>query len=645
MNLFKKTLKKLTKLLSVFCILAFLILGAKLTSSVQAKALRLEPVSGAELSLNLKVESEDLKPDLSKGSPRVKISFRPLNLLNKSGNFRSISFKAYEIIDAQRVEISEISPTIGNPKKTYISSFPLTHFNSSNREIFVDVLNSEKKLVSTYKLNLEAKNLDAQISSSEEELADSVCDNSVFGKCQMEYILDSLSFETYPKKRPSTEVMKSDSGAYKVRIGVPLIKDALVEKSNVFNRIENFYSSSNGDGSITEFPDSLVLNPKTLSNPVISGEIEFDGDKLYYSSNGSRKQIAHTGQLASGTGDTIINNFNLTQIESAGLGEILYTDTNGTILTLLPGSNGQVLSMNGTTGLPQWQTSAISGSTVTDLTLENSIINNSSLENTTLNGNNLNILGAGNGNLFFSNVSGNLQLLNPSSDGKVLKLLNGLPAWQDDLFGAGAGDILAANNLSDLDNGRLAAANLGLTIGSDVQAYDAELQEIADMTFTSNGFLFYNGNSLEESSVTSFARTLLESENGTQMQTILGIPTASEIVTLAGNQILGNKTLESSSINGGTLGDLIYTNALGEMQLLHNGSTGQVLSMNGTTGLPEWKDGAVSGSPSLALGEDVEATANNSFAIGHGNSPTDKLINNTEDSLIVGFNSNAVNCP
>lgn len=47
---------------------------------------------------------------------------------------------------------------------------------------------------------------------------------------------------------------------------------------------------------------------------------------------------------------------------------------------------------------------------------------------------------------------------------------------------AGAGDLLAANNLSDLDSASTARTNLGLAIGSDVQAYSAILASIAGLT-------------------------------------------------------------------------------------------------------------------------------------------------------------------
>ncbi len=53
--------------------------------------------------------------------------------------------------------------------------------------------------------------------------------------------------------------------------------------------------------------------------------------------------------------------------------------------------------------------------------------------------------------------------------------------------------LLEANNLSDLANASTARTNLGVAIGSDVQAWDANLDQIAALAPTDNNFIVGNG--------------------------------------------------------------------------------------------------------------------------------------------------------
>ena len=49
------------------------------------------------------------------------------------------------------------------------------------------------------------------------------------------------------------------------------------------------------------------------------------------------------------------------------------------------------------------------------------------------------------------------------------------------------------NNLSDLNNASTARTNLGVAIGSDVQAWDANLDQIAALAPTDNNFIVGTG--------------------------------------------------------------------------------------------------------------------------------------------------------
>src|SRR6056297_1504910 len=94
-----------------------------------------------------------------------------------------------------------------------------------------------------------------------------------------------------------------------------------------------------------------------------------------------------------------------------------------------------------------------------------------------------------------------------------------------------AGALLAANNLSDVDNAATARMNLGLALGSDVQAYDAQLQAIANLTPTDGVFIVGNGSTFV-------------GESGNTALTSLGVTaTATEL------NLLDGATVTTAKIN------------------------------------------------------------------------------------------------
>ena len=164
---------------------------------------------------------------------------------------------------------------------------------------------------------------------------------------------------------------------------------------------------------------------------------------------------------------------------------------------------------------------------------------------------------------------------------------------EDTVFGNVSGDgTIAAGGALTLTDGNSTRTNLGLAIGTDVQAYDAQLADVAGLAVTDGGFIVGDGSNFVL-------------ETGATARTSLGLGTG-DSPTFTGLTLSGNLTVNgtTTTVNSNTLdiGDnIIALNGVGSTLggiAVNDGPASGSLLWNGTDN--RWIAGAT-GSESAVL--------------------------------------------
>jgi len=294
-------------------------------------------------------------------------------------------------------------------------------------------------------------------------------------------------------------------------------------------------------------------------------------------------------------------------------GDIIYGGASGTATRLGVGSNGQVLTLS--SGVPSWSnavtsitgtsnqiTASASSGSIT-LSLPTTITGLTSVTATTFTGaltgnattatTSTNIVGGAKGSIPYQTAAGATSLLTLGSTSQVLTVdATGLPVWANAATGFtnpmnASGDIIyggasgAATRLGVGTNGQV------LTLSSGVPSWS---NAVTSITGTSNQITA----SASSGSITLSLPT-----------TITGLTSVSA-TTFTGN--LTGTASKATNVDGGAKGSLPYQTAAGATSLLTAGSAGQVLTLDGTSGLPVWKTPS-SGGPLNVRNESASFTA------------------------------------
>ena len=201
-----------------------------------------------------------------------------------------------------------------------------------------------------------------------------------------------------------------------------------------------------------------------------------------------------------------------------------------------------------------------------------------------------------------------------------------------------------ANNLSDLASASTARTNLGLAIGTNVQAYDAQLADVAGLTPTDGNIIIGDG--------TNFV-----TESGSTARTSLGVSIGSDVQAYDSNltSFVGTFTLPTSdgsadqvlTTNGS--GTLSFADAAGGLTFATH-SVGSSEANFTVTGVPStakviiigWKGMAGGGNIEVQIGDSggIETSGYSACGLRLGSGGVESNVNSTSSFIMRGINDN-----
>lgn len=219
------------------------------------------------------------------------------------------------------------------------------------------------------------------------------------------------------------------------------------------------------------------------------------------------------------------------------------------------------------------------------------------------------------GRLYYENDDGTIQQI--GQDPRSVAITGGSIT--------GITDLAVADGGTGASNASGARTNLGLAIGTNVQAQNANLQSIADLASAADRLSYFTGSGTSALTVlTSFSRTLLDDTTAAAWRATLGVSTGTGDVIGPGASTSGNIVSWSgpSGINVADSGVAAASVVVGPASatdnaiVRFNGTTGKLVQDSTTAAIDD--DGRLSGvraSPNVQSGSSYSVQASDTGGI------------------------------
>jgi hypothetical protein len=227
---------------------------------------RLESI--ADSTIDLSILKSNLNQNISDRTAKLNFYLDARDLVKTNNYPTTFKMEIYDVKVEPKRLLTIFRPTLlskRNAKKLQ-TGFDLENLQASS-DLQIDLFNSNNEYQASYSTRIEIEGSD---SITYLDLADSDC-TGVFGKCQLDYIMQNIHMETTPEYGIETKIEKNLDGTYTVNL--PLSKTRRTLQVKNVNK-------------------TLKGNSQNTSNL----NFEFDGNNLYIIEDEQKILIGNQGQ-------------------------------------------------------------------------------------------------------------------------------------------------------------------------------------------------------------------------------------------------------------------------------------------------------------------------------------------------------------